>query len=520
MSALQSAGLAGGFLASAERFAGRPAIEVDGVAVTYDDLRLRATAVASALLAHAPAEPRLTGVFGQRSASVFAGILGALLRGHGYVPLGPRFPASRNREIIERSGCGAVVVDDASTDSALETLAGVKRPLVVVLADSAPSLAERRRWAPHEVVGIAGGAEPLPHPTSEDPAYLLFTSGSTGRPKGVLVRQSHVRAFLDAVALRYDLDENDRVSQTFDLTFDLAAFDLFASWERGACVCCPRAEELLKPADFIRSAELSVWFSVPSVAMFLSRFRALAPGAFPGLRLSLFCGEAFPAALARAWAEAAPNSSVDNLYGPTEATIACTAHRWQPSDDDDATGLVPIGRPLGETRFAVVDESLHPAAAGTEGELVLSGPQVVDRYFDDDAATERAFMSLPGADRGYRTGDRVVEAPDGSLRFLGRLDTQIKVLGHRVELEEIEAAIHAASAAEAIAVGWPRTEVGAAGIVAVVAGDVDPVQLRTRLADRLPPYMVPREIRSVAELPLNSNGKRDRRAAEALLEET
>ena len=114
----------------------------------------------------------------------------------------------------------------------------------------------------------------------------------------------------------------------------------------------------------------------------------------------------------------------------------------------------------------------------------------------------------------------MVEASDGSLRFLGRLDTQIKVLGHRVELEEIEAAIHEASAAEAIAVGWPRTEVGAAGIVAVVAGDVDPAQLRTRLADRLPAYMVPREIRTVDELPLNSNGKRDRRAAEALLEET
>src|SRR5439155_1228971 len=225
-----------------------------------------------------------------------------------------------------------------------------------------------------------------PEPRADDHAYLLFTSGSTGRPKGVLVRQAHVRAFLDAIAERYDLDENDRLSQMFDLTFDLSAFDMFAGWERGACVCCPRAGELLKPSSFIRSAGLTVWFSVPSVAMLLHRFRVLTPNAFPSLRLSLFCGEAFPATLARGWALAA--------------------------------------------------------------------------------------------------------APDGPLMFLGRLDTQIKVLGHRVELEEVEAVIHEEAAVEAIAVGWPRTATGAAGIVALVAGrHVDPADLRQRLAARLPDYM-------------------------------
>jgi amino acid adenylation domain-containing protein len=518
VSTLRSAGLISGFLASAERFPDRPALEVGGAVVTYDELRVRATGIASALAANAPTEPPLTAVFGHRSAFAFAGVLGALLRGHGYVPLGPRLPPARNRSILERSGCRAVVVDDASADAALATLGPIARPLVVV-RERAPSIAERRRWEPHHLVGPEAAEEALPEPRLDDPAYLLFTSGSTGAPKGVLVRQSNVRAFLDAVAARYDIDENDRVSQTFDLTFDLAAFDLFATWERGACVCCPRVEDLLKPASFIRAAELTVWFSVPSVAMLLRRFRSLQPAAFPTLRLSLFCGEALPSALASAWAEAAPNSIVENLYGPTEATIACTAHRLQ-TDAPAEHGLVPIGVPFGEVRVAVVDESLSPVAPGEEGELLLSGPQVVDGYFDDAEATARAFVSLPSLGRVYRTGDRVVERADGLLSFLGRLDSQIKVLGHRVELEEVEAAIHEETGCEAIAVGWPRTEVGAAGIVALVTGSVDSAVLRARLADRVPPYMVPREIRVVGELPRNANGKRDRKAAEAQLEET
>lgn len=513
MSALAGATLASGFLASAERMPERPALVIDGTVVTYDALRRRAAAIAGTLVAETAAEPPLTAVFASRTADSYAGVLAALFRGHGYLPLDPRFPPARNREILERSGCCAVVVDRASADAARAALDGLRPPLVVVLCAAGPA----RGWAPHTAVPVQESAVPPDVAVGEDlPAYLLFTSGSTGRPKGVLVRQRNVRAFLDAVGERYDLDEDDRFSQLFDLTFDLSAFDLFAAWEHGACVHVPPDGARLDPSSYIRSAGLTVWFSVPSAAMFMRRFRTLKPGAFPTLRLSLFCGEALPTALADAWAAAAPNSRVENLYGPTEATIACTAHRFE-ADEDGA--LVPIGTPLGATEARVVDELLRPVRAGEPGELVVAGPQVVDGYFDDEAATARAFVELPALGRAYRTGDRVVADGDGTLRFLGRLDTQIKVLGHRVELEEVEAAIAREAGAEAIAVGWPRTETGAGGLVALVAGHVDASALRAGLAARLPEYMIPREIRVVDELPKNANGKRDRRAAEALLEE-
>ena len=494
------------FLHAASLFPERPALEVAGTTLTYSELHRRALGIARLLLERDPGSgtPPLSAVFASRSVEAFAAVLGILLRGHGYVPLNPRFPVLRNREMLERAGCRVVVVDPQHLDAARELTAELREPpLLLVPTGEEPET---------EVALPSGGPE--------TPAYLLFTSGSTGRPKGVLVRQANVVAFLDAIAARYELNETDRFSQLFDLTFDLSAFDMFAAWQSGACVCCPGAGQLLRPADFVRDSGLTVWFSVPSAAMFLDRLGGLKPTMFPSLRLSLFCGEALTAELADAWAAAASNSIVENLYGPTEATIACTAHTWRPGSPPGANGFVPIGEPMGPTESRVVDAELREVGDGEPGQLLLGGPQVVEGYWDDPAATARSFVTMPGKGQGYLTGDRVLRPRGGDpLEYLGRIDSQIKILGHRVELEEVEAVLREEAQAEAIAVGWPLTPSGAAGIVAFIAtASVDTVRLRRALSERLPEFMVPRELRLVAELPLNANGKRDRKAVLSLLE--
>jgi amino acid adenylation domain-containing protein len=524
----QPSGLCSGFFRWADEWPGRPALEVDGRVLTYGELARRARVIASTLLEHAGGTQRpMIAVLAHRSPTAFAGVLGALARGHGYVPLNPGFPAARNRAMLDRSGSGAVVVDAAATASISGLLDGLDRELLLVLPDEKDVEPYAREWAPHCVVGApepgAGETfEPLPVRPS-DPAYLLFTSGSTGTPKGVAVTHANVRAFLEAVAERYDFTEDDRFSQTFNLTFDLSVFDMFAAWESGACVCCPTEKSLLNPADFIRRSGLTVWFSVPSIALFMRRLRVLKEGSFPTLRWSLFCGEALPAEVSREWAEAAPNSAIENLYGPTEATIACTAYRWDAgrSPEESELGIVPIGHPLGQMSTLVTSEDLQEVPGGEAGELLLNGPQVVDGYWRDDEATGRAFVSVGGRSY-YRTGDRVRRpAGDGPLRYLGRLDNQIKVLGHRVELGEVEAGIREETGVDAVvAVGWPRTSAGAAGIAAFIADtSVDVAALRGRLARRLPSYMVPREVRLLPDLPLNVNGKWDRAALIRLLDE-
>jgi len=441
-------------------------------------------------------------------------VLGALWAGHGYVPLNPGFPPDRLAEMLHRSGARTLIVDRERADRVAELVKDLDEPPVVIDAEAT-------------IAACVGRADPVPPAAGPEAiAYLLFTSGSTGRPKGVGVTHANVTSFLAAIRERYGFGPADRFSQTFDLTFDLSVFDQFVAWDVGGCLCCPSEAQLMSPARFIRDSELSVWFSVPSLGAMMRKLRMLKPDAFPTLRASLFCGEPLPVELARAWAAAAPNSTVENLYGPTEATIACTAQPFDPADASGAAelnGVVAIGEAFGGTRTTVAGPDLREVAPGEEGELLLSGPQVTPGYWFDAEKTAAAFVHPPGAEEvHYRTGDRVRRplAAGEPILYLGRMDHQIKVMGHRVELGEIEAVLREASGVDAaIAVGWPLTDSGAGGIAVFVADpDADVGALHKALAERLPDYMMPHRFKLLEELPLNANGKFDRRAMLASLE--
>ena len=333
-----------------------------------------------------------------------------------------------------------------------------------------------------------------------------------------MVSHRNVLHYVNYITRRYAISEFDRISQTFDMTFDLSAHDMFVAWERGACVCCLGKKEMIKPGRFIKEAQLSIWFSVPSTAVFMKRFGELKPGLYPGLRLSLFCGEALPVDLARAWSDAAPNSVIENLYGPTELTIACTAYRLDgaQSSVECEQGLVPIGVPFDGMEAMIVHEDLTEVDPGDEGELLMSGPQLSLGYWQDEERTARAFLAPPGKTQNYyRTGDRVRRPlPGKPIVYLGRVDNQIKILGHRVELGEIEAVVRKISGVDGVvALGWPVTSSGADGIEVFLQTDrVDVKILQEKLKSALPTYMAPRSIRLLPRFPLNANGKFDRGA--------
>ena len=512
-----------GFLQSAEIHAARPAVEVGGKILSYTDLRASACAIAGAIRS-APVDdcPPLTAVLAYRSSTAFAGILGTLFAGNGYVPLNPTFPVSRTCLMFERSHCRSIIVDTAGREQLDAILENAGAPLLVILPEDRDVAGFARRWPRHSFAG-ADELQTVPpfifadEPLSEDAiAYLLFTSGSTGTPKGVAVAHRNVSHLVQSIVNRYEISEQDRFSQTFDLTFDLSVFDMFVAWERGACVCCPSQRTMLNPASFIRQSELTVWFSVPSVGLMMKKLGVLRPGIFPTLRWSLFCGEPLPVDVAAEWADAAPASTVENLYGPTELTIACMAYRWNRhrSVSESERNIVPIGYPLPEMDAVVVDDALHEVAPHHEGELLLSGPQLSLGYWHEPEKTSSSFIRLanrPGV--YYRTGDRVTRPIDDEpMKFRGRMDTQIKVNGHRVELGEVEATIRQEARLDmAIAVGWPLHGSSAAGIEAFIAdAETDTRTLREKLRAILPRYAVPRHIHRLQEWPLNGNGKIDR----------
>jgi amino acid adenylation domain-containing protein len=409
-------------------------------------------------------------------------------------------------------------------------LAGITSVLTVILPEVSELGNLAADFPQHRFIpsGYPSGNLDFPARREMDPtapAYLLFTSGSTGEPKGVAISHSNVRSYVDFICDRYEVSEQDRFSQVFDLTFDLSVHDMFVCWERGACLFAVPDTSVMAPAKFIRDHQLTCWFSVPSTVGFLMKLKLLSPGSFPSLRLSLFCGEPLPSSYARAWQEAAPNSILENLYGPTESTIAISHYRWngKTSPDQCLSGIVPIGLIFPEQRCRIVNSNGAAVSYGEIGELCLSGPQVASGYLDDPAKTSERFLRLPDAGEAtwYRTGDMAKQDESGCLYYLGRTDQQVKIRGHRVELQEVEAALRKACGTELV-VAIPRQsqEGGADAIIAFASGveGFDEARVLAACAEMLPAYMVPRNVILREEFPLNFNGKIDRRILQSSLE--
>jgi amino acid adenylation domain-containing protein len=501
-----------GFLRSAAATPDAPALVVGPRTWTYAELEATARSWAGAVVERLERAPRRVGFLGYRSELSYAGTLAALLAGAAFVPLNPRFPAQRTRAMVRAADLDAILVEDAHAEALSEALEGLEDPPLVVAPQGEP----------------APALEALPPVLPGDVAYLLFTSGSTGVPKGVPVTHANVAHFVDAMSDRYDIRPDDRLSQTFDQTFDLSVFDLFMAWEHGACVYSLRPIDLVAPSAFVRRHELTIWFSVPSIPALMRKKGLLEPDSLPTLRWSLFCGEALPRETAQAWQAAAPSSTVENLYGPTELTLACLAYRWDPvrSPAECVGDFVPIGRPYPGLGALVVDEARRPLPPGEAGELLVCGPQTVPGYWRDPQRTAERFLDLevePGepAVRFYATGDRVVRREGGDYVYLGRTDEQVQVRGFRVELGEIETALREApGVVQGIACGWPMRDGVAEGVVAFVSGaGVEPAAVTEEVRRRLPEYMVPDEVVAVDEMPLNPNGKVDRKALQRRLEE-
>jgi amino acid adenylation domain-containing protein len=509
------------FAQSAESYPARPALVVEGQSISYLRLKRLATRISQTILQYQEDDSPLVAVLGSRTITVYAAILGAHAAGKGYVPLNPKFPAERTRTMLRLSGTRVVVADHKGCEQLPDVLAGLGQCLTIILPDTVDASKLSSVFPEHRFIPsgrLENARDDIIDSEPNAVAYLLFTSGSTGQPKGVPIRQSNVHAYVDYVVARYDVSEQDRFSQEFELTFDLSVHDMFVCWERGACLYCVPEKHTMFPAKFIRDNQLTMWFSVPSVVGALARVKLLQPGCFPSLRWSLFCGEPLSVTYASLWQDAAPDSAVENLYGPTETTIAISHYRWDRagSPAECLNGIVPIGWVFEGQHCRVVDSHGGTVRPGEMGELCLQGSQVASGYWNDRQKTSQQFVQLRGDPDGirYSTGDLVKQHENGCLFYLGRIDQQVKVRGYRIELQELELVLRRICRTEqAVAVPWPVREGTAEGLVAFVCGmdTLDEGRVLQACREILPDYMVPKAVCLVGEIPLNQNGKTDRR---------
>ena len=489
----------------------RPCLSFGGVEHSYAEM-YSSCQEAVGVLNQLPTDARV-GVLGDRSVENYQSMYSVILSGHCFVPMSPNFPVDRLRNMIDQSAPALVVYDSESKETA-EMLAIHFPEIIFVLFDELKNFS----------FPTFESAEKSEQAIEESFQYVLFTSGSTGTPKGVGVTKRNVASYLDNFFELYPYVSTDKVSQTFELTFDLGMHDVFTTWTTGACLVPLKKEDVLFSANFIKQNKLSVWFSVPSVARIMDQIGTIKDDSLQSLRLSMFCGEALTASLASKWKSVAANSRVVNLYGPTEATIAISSYELEDTQKVDShQGLVSLGTAYPNQQLKLFKKSensgYEPVETrdGVSGLLCLSGSQVTPGYWNDSKKTDQAFFTYAGQ-RWYLTGD-IAMYRSGSFYYLGRSDSQVQIQGHRVELIELEFALKEVTGSElCIALPLPHKSTVTDKIAAVCSPtELEADEILQSLKNTLPAYMVPDDLHIIENFPTNSNGKVDRSALVDLL---
>jgi amino acid adenylation domain-containing protein len=492
--------------------------------VTYGDLERDSNRLARLLIDHGCRPDDRVCLFTPKSPAAIVAMHAILKAGAAYVPIDPASPAPRIAKILDAAeprfvlaaAAAAPLVDELVASGQMRASIGQLGSEALVGRNFAAAFAESdwRRLPAEPLDGRRG-------PSSM--AHILFTSGSTGSPKGVVITHANVVAFVEWAVSYFGMEPSDRSSGHPPLHFDLSTYDIYGNLAAGAELHLVPPDLGVDPhrlAALIRDAELTQWFSVPSVLTYMAKFDAVAQDDFPALARLMWCGEVLPTPILAHWMERLPHVRFTNLYGPTEATIASSYYTVTECPTDQ-TQSIPIGVGCGGEELLVLDEKRRVLPRGEIGEIYIAGAGLSPGYWRDEEKTRAAFVPdpRPGSEgtRIYRTGDLGRMREGGVVEFLGRVDSQIKSRGYRIELGEIEAALNDIAGIRECAVvgvdtgGFEGTTICCA-YAAVDGVTFGRTELRRELSKTLPSYMLPSHWRELESLPKNVNGKIDRRA--------
>lgn len=527
---------------SAQKYPDKIAVKDTACAYTYEQLWKKARHIGSRLTKHTtPNHPVC--VFADKSADTLAVFFGIVYAGCFYTLVDPSFPEARIRSMLSVLEPD-VIVDGSNAPDKLAACGCTERvirmeTLVHGLKFECTNPEDTENVAQTGTDGVtecvnrqkelsdienARLQEIRESMIDTDPLYCNFTSGSTGTPKGVLVAHRSVIEFIDQFTEIFDITKVDVIGNQAPFDFDVSVKDIYSAMKVGATlVVIPKAYFMFPNSvvDMLDENHVTTLIWAVSALCLLNRLHGLKHKVPADINKILFSGEAMPIRQLHAWQSCYPDAMFVNLYGPTEITCNCTYHILDREYTEDEK--LPIGIPFPNERVFLLDEENHliePGSIGKIGELCVAGTTLALGYYRNAAATAKAFAANPlnpdYPETIYRTGDLASYGGDGLLYFAGRKDFQIKHMGHRIELEEIEHALAAIPEIEGAACFYDRAK---NKVVACYIGIDDKKYLITAMKNKVPDYMVPNVFCKVDMLPLNKNGKTDKKLLEAQYKE-
>jgi len=471
------------------------AVIAGSVQLTYRQLSARSDKIASYLQQLGVDTETLVGVATERSEHMLIAILAVLKAGGAYVPLDPDYPEARISSMVEDSGSSLIL----STSDSLSKLPATSAKVIAL---------------DQVIVDLPSYSQPVSSAaTSSNLAYVIYTSGSTGKPKGVMIEHRNVVNFFTAMDRLIGNAPGVWLAVT-SMAFDISVLELLWTLTRGFTVVLHSGNDPHSVAREIQDFRVTHFQSTPSLARILSMDSAVL-SAFAGLKVFLLGGEVLPASLVNQ-IRTVFHGDLYNMYGPTETTIWSSAYHITDFDSS-----IPIGVPIANNFFYILDENLDPVAKGQSGGLYIGGEGVVRGYLDNPELTVQRFLTDPFSPGGrmYRTGDVARLLPTGNIDFLGRMDHQVKIRGFRIELGEIEAVLERLPEVhQAVVVAREEKAADIRLVAYIVLSNglyIDSASLRSHLRDRLPAFMVPAQFVFIDSLPLTANGKIDRNALPA-----
>lgn len=501
------------FEQQAEKNPGAIAVTCGTRKMNYATLNANANRLANYLKSLGVGPEALVGLFAEPSLEAVTGLLGILKAGGAYVPLDPTYPEERLAFMLKDSKPGVILTQQKFL-AALPAFSGRVICLDADGSDSTQRLTDQGARANRPPSPLCPKAI-VPTLRPENIAYVLYTSGSTGRPKGVCVTHNALTNFLYSMRDQLEIRAQDTLLSVTTLSFDIAGLEVYLPLTVGAQVNLPGREIATdgpRLARAISESGATLLQATPST------WRMLIESGWAGNRaMKILCGgENLPRTLADALLERC--SELWNLYGPTETTIWSAAQKVQPG-----AHAVPIGRPIANTQFYILDQHQRLAPIGVPGEFYIGGEGIARGYLNRPDLTAARFVpnpfGNPRCSRLYRTGDLARWLPDGTVEFLGRIDQQIKLRGYRIELGEIESTLARHPAIRGAVVVIRREDSDREQLVAYVTRKASAAftsdELRDFLAKKLPAYMIPSAFVSLEEFPLTPNGKIDRKSLPA-----